>query len=118
MSQVHLHRLYIVPVLQREDGKGVTQIMYSCVRCADFLRNLFEVQVDAFWLQMISEFAHKSPYELEALATMDYVANSILPKGSSDKKIIEKFTEIKGNKFPPEMIQTTIQELRSLQYIA
>ena len=68
--------------------------------------------------QVNSEFAHKSPYELEALATMDYVANSILPKGSSDKKIIEKFTEIKGNKFTPEMIQTTIQELRALQYIA
>lgn len=68
--------------------------------------------------QVISEFAHKSPYELEALATMDYVANSILPGGSSDEKIIEKFTEIKGSKFSPEMIQATIQELRALQYIA
>ena len=69
MSQVHLHRLYIVPVLQREDGKGVTQIMYSCVRCADFLRNLLEVQVCGFLASLYSvgighaiEISPKSSY--------------------------------------------------------
>ena len=59
MSQVHLHRLHIVPVLQGKDSKGVAQIMYSCVRCSDFLRDLLEVQVDAFWLQMVSDLIGK-----------------------------------------------------------
>ena len=59
MSQVHLHRLYIVPGLQGKDSKGVAQIVYSRVRCSDFLRNLFEVQVDSFWLQMMSDLVGK-----------------------------------------------------------
>lgn len=59
MSQVHLHRLHIVSVLQGKDCKGVAQVVYSRVRCSDFLRNLFEVQVDSFWLQMMSDLVGK-----------------------------------------------------------
>ena len=68
--------------------------------------------------QVICEFAHKSPSELEALATMDYVANAILPEGASDQKIIDKFVEIKGSKFPRGVLRKTLAELKTLKYIA
>ena len=50
-----VYSLYIVTVLQGEDSEGVAQIMYSCVRISDFLRDLFEVQIDPLRLQMVTD---------------------------------------------------------------
>jgi hypothetical protein len=63
-------------------------------------------------------FSHKTPLELEALATMDFIANSILEKNASDETIISKFKEIKGDKFNNTLIQSVLSELKRLQLIA
>lgn len=63
-------------------------------------------------------FEHKSPLELEALSTMDYIANSILPPGETDEHIIEKFKQIKGTKFDQVMVEKTLEELKELNLIA
>lgn len=63
-------------------------------------------------------FEHKSPSELEALSTMDYIANSILSSGASDERIIEKFKQIKGTKFEYSQIIQTLKELKQLKLIA
>ncbi len=69
MSQVHLHRLNIVPVLQGKDGEGAAQIVYSCVRCTDFLRELLKVQVDPLFGSTVNKdvFAANSWYFRNAL---------------------------------------------------
>ena len=67
--------------------------------------------------EVLDAFAHKTPLELEALATMDYVATSILARGATDKEIIEKFKEIKGNKFNNRSINKTLSELKKLNLI-
>lgn len=67
---------------------------------------------------VIESFANKSPFQLEALATMDYVANSILTDDSSDDEIKKKFKEIKGDKFCERDIETTLSELKKLKFIA
>lgn len=66
---------------------------------------------------VLEEFVTKSSYELEALATMDYVATSILPSEASEVDIIEKFKEIKGNKFDDETIRETLKILKNLKLI-
>lgn len=67
---------------------------------------------------VIDKFAHKTPLELEALSTMDYVANSILKQGATDVDILEKFKEIKGSKFNQTMVDSTLKELKELELIA
>lgn len=67
---------------------------------------------------VIEIFFPKSPYELEALATMDYIANSILSNGYTEDMIIEKFKEVKGEKFKQPIIEKTMAELKSLGFIA
>ena len=67
---------------------------------------------------VIQIFEHKSPLDLEALSTMDYIANSILCPGASDDAIVDKFKQIKGTKFSQGMIENTLQELKQLKLIA
>ena len=67
--------------------------------------------------QVLQTFAHRKPLELEALSTMDYIANSILPKDASDEDIIAKFKEIKAEKFKESVIEQTLEELKELGLI-
>ena len=66
---------------------------------------------------VLQVFEHKSPMDLEALTTMDYVANVILPKKSTEQDIINKFKEIKGTKFSSKTIMRTLDELKALELI-
>lgn len=61
--------------------------------------------------KVINNLSKKTPLELEALATMDYIANTLLPDFSSEQDIISKFKEIKGNKFTDTYIEKTFSEL-------
>lgn len=67
---------------------------------------------------VMSIFGHKSPLDLEALSTMDYIANSILCPGVSDDEIINKFKQIKGTKFTQHVTEDALRELRVLKLIA
>ena len=67
---------------------------------------------------VIETFQSKTPYELEALATMDYIANSMLGGVYTDELIIEKFIEVKGDKFKQPIINKTLGELKTLGFIA
>lgn len=66
---------------------------------------------------VLSAFEHKSPMELEALATMDYVANVIVSGTPSKQEIVDKFKEIKGTKFTKKAINETYEELKALELI-
>lgn len=67
---------------------------------------------------VMGQFEHKSPMELEALTTMDYIAHVILSPKPAKQDIIEKFKEIKGTKFPEDMIEESFEELCSLKLIS
>lgn len=68
--------------------------------------------------KVLSIFEHKSALELEALSTMDYVANFILGQYATAEDIKRKFREIKGSKFNEAMVNSTYQELVDLELIA
>lgn len=68
-------------------------------------------------IQVIDRFAHRSPRELEALATMDYVAHNLVYEPVSKEKIINKFKEIKGTKFDEVTIENTFEELVKFNYV-
>lgn len=63
-------------------------------------------------------FGHKTPLELEALSTMDYIANFTLSKNAAEEDIIEKFKQVKGNKFSNKTITEVFGELKKLRLIA
>lgn len=63
-------------------------------------------------------FGGKSPMELEALSTMDYIANFLLPNTATDQDIICKFKQIKATKFEQDIIDHTLDELKEFQLIA
>lgn len=64
---------------------------------------------------VIKAFAHKTPLELEALATMDFVSNTM--KCSTKEQIVNTFREIKGNKFAEVMIEESYKTLQQLGLI-
>lgn len=61
-------------------------------------------------------FSNKSAYDLEAITTIDYVANKML--GSNDQaEIIDRVKEIKGSKFSTEHLAESFQTLQQYHYI-
>lgn len=64
---------------------------------------------------VIEAFAHKTPLELEALATMDFVSNTM--KCSTKEQIVNTFREIKGNKFSEAMIEEAYRDLQEFGLI-
>lgn len=66
---------------------------------------------------VLKTFEHKSPIDLEALTTMDYIANSLLSPNAAKDDIIDKFKQIKGDKFHSKIMEHTFNELTSLQFI-
>lgn len=68
--------------------------------------------------KVIDVFSKKTSMELEALATMDFVANSILGGSATDDEILDRFIQIKGKKFSDEMMSKTLGELKNLKFVA
>lgn len=66
---------------------------------------------------VLEKFSHKTAFELEALATMDFVANTMLCTNKKDE-IISKFIEIKGDKFNTSTIEKTYKTLVTMELIA
>ncbi len=67
---------------------------------------------------ILQKLEHKSPLELEALSTMDYIANFILPVEASDDARVDKFKQIKGTKFKQSAVIKALDELKELEFIA
>lgn len=65
---------------------------------------------------VIKAFAHKTPLELEALATMDFVFNSM--NCTTKEQVVASFKSVKGNKFNDRMIDETFSTLVEMELIA
>lgn len=66
---------------------------------------------------VMEHFSNKSAFDLEAITTIDYVANKML-KGSCNKdEIISKVKKIKGDKFSDTDLTESFQILRQFHYI-
>ena len=66
---------------------------------------------------VIKNFSPCTAMELEALTTMDYIANTIFDNTYSKKQLIDKFKEIKGTKFNDNTIDNALQKLNRLNFI-
>lgn len=67
--------------------------------------------------EVLNYFSEKTPLELEALATMDYIANSLL-KTNNEEVIIKSFKLIKGDKFNDTIIEKSFNTLKDLKFIS
>ena len=67
---------------------------------------------------IIDTFKGKTPLELEAMTTLDYIANSIGEVNAlKDGEIINEVMRIKGKKFTREELQKEIEILRKYEFI-
>ena len=106
-------------ILESEDyisinTEGHTHIV-SIGKVAEDCPSLLDHEKD-YAEYVMEHFAHKSSLELEALATMDYVANYINKYGNK-KEIVMSFKKIKGNKFNDDMIEEAYDSLKQLCFI-
>ena len=66
---------------------------------------------------VMNNFSRKTAHELEAITTLDYVANNILDSSAQDEDIVNKVIQIKGNKFSPDYLMGCLDELKQLKFI-
>lgn len=66
---------------------------------------------------VMNNFSTKSAHELEAITTLDYVANSILVNPVQDSDIVDKVIQIKGSKFSNYYLNECLKELKQLKFI-
>lgn len=66
---------------------------------------------------VLEHFSNRSAFDLEAITTIDYVANKML-RGSKDREeIINKVKKIKGSKFSDTHLSESFQTLQQFHYI-
>lgn len=66
---------------------------------------------------VLEHFSNKSAFELEAITTIDYVANKMLNGSTDEAEIISKVKKIKGSKFSDAYLAESFQTLHRLHYI-
>ena len=81
------------------------------------MRELKEKIGESFFTEDVSagKMPHKIPLELEALATMDFVSNTM--KCSTKEQIVNTFREIKGNKFSESIIEESYRNFQEFGLI-
>lgn len=67
---------------------------------------------------VIKNLSSKTPLQMEALATMDYVSHFIFFDQACESEIKDKFREIKGTKFNESEISEAYKTLKKLKLIA
>lgn len=66
---------------------------------------------------VLEHFSNKSAFDLEAITTIDYVANRILKDSDDEEEIINKVQKIKGSKFSAQHLTESYQTLKQLHYV-
>lgn len=66
---------------------------------------------------VLDHFSNKSAFDLEAITTMDYVANKMLKGSDDEKEIISRVKKIKGSKFSDINLEESFRILKQFNYI-
>ncbi len=66
---------------------------------------------------VLDYFANKSAFDLEAITTVDYVADTILKGSSNEVEIISRVKRIKGSRFSDICLVESFQTLQKFGYI-
>lgn len=66
---------------------------------------------------VLEKFLPRTPHELEAITTIDYVAVTMLKDKGNDEEIIERVQKIKGSKFTSTELRTWLTTLKALEYV-
>jgi len=67
---------------------------------------------------VINEFGNKSAFELEGIATLDYIACNLPPGNQSDTDIINGVKRVKGTKFSEQQLKQYLEILKTHQYLS
>lgn len=67
--------------------------------------------------EVLKKFLSKTPRDLEALTTIDYVAKHIQEDMRNENNIIKDVIKIKGDKFSEDQLKLYYSELKAASYI-
>lgn len=67
---------------------------------------------------VVNQFGYKSAFELEGIATLDYIACNLPAGNISDKDIINGVKRIKGTKFSESQLEQYLGILKDHKYLA
>lgn len=95
--------------LHEYESEGALMINTSgMTHCISMTNEIPEMQFDGNDLEVENRvfemYASRSPLELEAITTIDYVAHIMLKESASKEEVIEKVMKIKGTKFRREYL--------------
>lgn len=96
------------------DTSGVTHIIHKGNIPIDGHLSIEDQDKTNFVLE---HFSNKSAFDLEAITTLDYVANKMLNNTAEESEIIDKVRKIKGSKFSESRLTESLQILKVLHYI-
>ena len=96
-------------LLHEYESEGILIINTSSMTHSISMTNeIPEMQFDGMDLEVENRvfemYASRSPLELEAITTIDYVAHTMLKERASQEEVIEKVMKIKGTKFRREAL--------------
>lgn len=67
---------------------------------------------------VLHNFVSRSAYELEAITTIDYVANELIDGIQDENEIIERVKQIKGDKFETSFLKENYKLLDKLEFVS
>ncbi len=66
---------------------------------------------------VMEHFSNKSAFDLEAITTLDYVADKMFDDTGNEEEIIHSVKRIKGNKFSDICLKEDLQLLKHFNYV-
>lgn len=67
---------------------------------------------------ILERFIKMTASELEAITTIDYTANNLVPEKATDEQIINEVKKIKGNKFSEALLYNDLELLKREGFIS
>lgn len=96
------------------DTSGVTHIIHKGIIPIEGHLDIEDQEKTDF---VIEHFSNKSALDMEAITTLDYVANKMLGGTKDEEEIISKVKKIKGSKFSEARLTENLHILKDLHYI-
>lgn len=97
---------------------NTNRIMHEiCVNDLSDVHDDFREDEKSAIVFVLDNFSNETANDLEALTTLDFVANNILSSNQADKDIIKEVERIKGSKFTPDCLQEKLGVLKDLGFL-
>ena len=108
-----------IHILENEDWLDIdTSGQTHRIIMKESVKNRLSEEENAIVDEVRRAFYNRTPMELEALTTIDYVANTLLSGQDSKEDVIKRVQTIKGKKFSPQELEREYDILIEQGYLS